>query len=360
MKCIITLTNLTKYIHVLFFSFQIIDKRIENVKSQQQQQQNVRVFVVNHRTDLLNMSTNSKLSEKQEHAGREEVNGLFPPIASPRKHVLRSNSSSNDSDTVEAPEVLPLSSRDTSPSKSPCKLPSLSSQSNSTPQTRERKHRRKKLCRSPSYPPTRPKTNDFDSPLPNEKNLVNLHSNEYLPEYDVKLPNIFKNSTGMGVSPETTSLGWTVKDRSRTKANLRRTESTRENYVGSPTMESKYNKNQQRAHTHAALLLPLRTQDSRKPNQSKKKKAFTRQSSYTEGQTLSLTIDNETGATNGWGADYDSDYYDSSGQHSGSSFDRILEETDSHMSIPSAGGSHISVPSASKQWLKSKEGQVKV
>lgn len=304
------------------------------------------------------MPSNNKPSDKQEQAVKEEVNRLFPPIASPRKHVLRSNSSSNDSDTpIEPPEIPPLSSRDNSPSKSPCKLPSLSSQCNSNPQTKERKHRRKKLCRSPSCPSTRPATNDFESPLPLEKQLVNSNPNSYVHEYDVKLPNIFKN--GSDVSPETTSLGWTVKDRSRTKANLRRTESTRENYVGSPTMESKYNKNQQRAHTHAALLLPLRTQDPRKVGQGKKKKSFANPSSYTEGQTLSLTIDNETGASNGWGADYDSDYYDSSGQHSGSSFERIMEESDSHMSIPSAGGSHISVPSASKQWLKNKEGQVK-
>lgn len=309
------------------------------------------------------MPSNTKQTEKQEQIGKGDTNGLFPPIASPRKHVLRSNSSSNDSDTpLEAMDMPPpLSSRDTSPSKSPCKLPSLSSQPNSNPQTKERKHRRKKLCRSPSCP-TRPTTNDFESPLPMEKTLINFKDpNSYVQEYDVKLPNIFKNSTpnGTDMSPETSSLGWAVKDRSRTKANLRRTESSRENYVGSPTMESKYNKNQQRAHTHAALLLPLRTQDSRKSNQGKKKKSFARQSTYSEGQTLSLTLDNENGASNGWGTDYDSDYYDSSGQHSGSSFDRIIEESDSHMSIPSAGGSHISVPSASKQWLKNKEGQVK-
>lgn len=302
------------------------------------------------------MPSNIKTAEKPDLAVKEESNGLFPPISSPRKHVLRSHSSSNDSDTPpEVPEVHPLSSRDTSPSKSPCKLPSLSSHSNSNPQPKERKHRRKKLCRSPSCP-SRPATNDFESPLPIEKSLMTIN-NSYAHEYDVKLPNIFKN--GSDVSPETSSLGWTVKDRSRTKAHLRRTESSRENYVGSPTMESKYNKNQQRAHTHAALLLPLRTQDSRKSNQGKKKKTFARQSSYSEGQTLALKLDNESGASSGWGADYDSDYYDSSGQHSGSSFDRIIEESDSHMSIPSAGGSHISVPSASKQWLKNKEGQVK-
>lgn len=124
----------------------------------------------------------------------------------------------------------PMSSRDTSPSKSPCKLPSLSSQPNSNPQTKERKHRRKKLCRSPSCP-TRPTTNDFESPLPMEKTLINFKDpNSYVQEYDVKLPNIFKNSTpnGTDMSPETSSIGWAVKDRSRTKANLRRTESSRE------------------------------------------------------------------------------------------------------------------------------------
>jgi len=318
------------------------------------------------------MPSQSKSTAEKGHDKQREENSLFPPISSPCKNSVSSQQSAEYGSQLDVRYDRSKESSDISKTNSnsrnssPCKLPSLSNGINLTSsnvvheKSNERKSRdtkkKRPLCRSPSCPSTlgfRPVTTDLESPTPGDMRVLNKTPLQSENTFDFKLPSIFRNTND--ISTDNYSH-WKGKERNKAKG-LRRTESTRETYVGSPTLEAKVNKNQPRSHTHAALLLPIRNSETRISLKGKKKKGmFSRQNTSNTDVPSKNQEETTVGA---WTTDYDSDYFENCAQRSASSFDKILEETESHISIPSAGGSHISVPSASKQWLKQKEGQVK-
>ncbi|OWF51006.1 uncharacterized protein LOC110449748 [Mizuhopecten yessoensis] len=287
------------------------------------------------------------------------------------------NSTSTDdseSSTESKPDKEIDFPRDTSTSESVFKLPTIDGSrtnsvtsfmttpnSNSNPRRRQSRDRsRRRLCKSPSCPSnigfSGQQSVELESPTDTDKTSLNVSpGNE---DNEFKLPNIYRNSNSLSLptSSQSEKLNpWhSARDIDQTsRRSLRRTESCRDAYnIGSPVMETKV-KNHQRSQTHAALLLPIRNSETRVSLKGKKKKNT--QVSPRTYQDFSAHIQTElnNGAQNGWESEYDSDLYDSARGTGGNTFDRIIEETDGHVDIPSSRNI--------KPWLKDrqKEGQVK-
>ncbi|XP_033735337.1 uncharacterized protein LOC117323915 [Pecten maximus] len=283
------------------------------------------------------------------------------------------NSASTDDSDLSSdskPEKDTEFQRDVANSESVFKLPTIdgsrttsvtsfmgTSNSNSHVHRQSREKSRRRLCRSPSCPSNMgfsgQKSVELESPTNTDKTLLNVSpGNE---DIEFKLPDIYRNSNSLSLPTSSQSEKinpWQSAREHTSRRSLRRTESCRDAYnIGSPVTEAKV-KDHHRSQTHAALLLPIR--NSERVSLKGKKKKNTQVSPRTY-QDFSSHIKTElsNGAQNGWDSEYESDLYDSARGSGGKAFDRIMEETDGHVDIPSSRNM--------KPWLKDrqKEGQVK-
>lgn len=291
---------------------------------------------------------------------KTEVDGFLPSITK-RNSFSRCDSLN---EINRSPDLLHNSrSIPNSRSSSPVKLPTIdrskisSTGSVASVQTNVRGHRsrerlsRRSLCRSPSCPSVLALSKnglDLESPTMKEKSILNESPTNEDKENDFKLPSIFRNSHSISLPSEhstaSVAQSWSM-DRERSQTHgIRRTESCRENYNMSPTLESKsVSKNDvQRSKTQTALLLPMRNNDAKV--KGKKKKNFKRQNSMHE--INNSVLGNEIGASHSWPNDYEN-----------GSFEQIMEESENSRHIDMARERSY------KPWMKDrpgqKEGQVK-
>ena len=162
--------------------------------------------------------------------------------------------------------------------------------------------------------PRRPETSDLESPTLEDRTVLNKspgYDNKY---FEFKLPQILSIPDKADHYKQYVNK-W---KRARKLNELKRTESTYEYYVGSPSLEAKLSKlNINRAQTHTAFLLPVTHTLEKRAKKRKKKKKENR--SPTKGSKSSDEEENAESPKR-------------FSRINNSSFEKIIEENESHLS----------------------------
>lgn len=275
----------------------------------------------------------------------------FPPISSRKNASTSSGELDQSTDSFRAPEsrqdndnlcespVFKLPTIERTKSRSISSISSPLSTLGSRQFTRDKPSRRS-LCRSPSCPSNIGYSRQESSNGDLEKGIYDHFPQPEESEEDMKLPDIFRN-TSPRMSPRQSSIGnkWKPDKENNYLYSLRKTESFHET--------STDNQNYEHPQTHA-LLLPLRNVDSVSRSKNKKKKKLHK--SKSENLDVSFHDRENTLGGSRWSC-----YENEQNQLNGSK-ECLLEGslTDRQVEILSAR--------KMKKWMKqhpSKEGQVK-
>ncbi|KAK3101215.1 hypothetical protein FSP39_001833 [Pinctada imbricata] len=181
----------------------------------------------------------------------------------------------------------------------------------------------------------RPETTDFESPTFDDRVVLNKSPGYDGKVYDLKLPQILVTADETDKYKQYMNK-W---KRARKLNELKRTESTYEYYAGSPSMEAKLLNNQLkigRSHTHTAFLMPIGFPSVTNTSSSKMKKKKKKIRSPHKGISKE-----EINGKSPDGEEYSSDSPVRYSRLNHSSFEKILEESESGLSRPCSSNDSV-------------------